>query len=491
MSHVNESLLKYTAIYRCCDDITDLKIRIKLKEIENSNDDDSGGWEQKTFSWQQKAFSKSEREFYKDEKNCVTDLEKKYHLDVGKSAESDAKFDLYSYINDDDFTLKEEFDSVFRRKCEMEEESDEEYDFKKSIMAALRNPIGHNHEFDAMFVMADLGEYVDTTWIKDERILCTLKYDRKTKILSIHPDFTNFEPYLIKINGNKARNFKYLVENVSEPMPEDERFKETELIRKINNHKMALRRQFIDTNFVLPPKNQLQVSLFFEILWAKQFEYDTIYVQYFIDLPPDWSCVDSSKLQGITQTCHTKNEEGLAHFGHVFDVVLEYNIEELGKLGIPKCPYIYFEIISKDSWSRYRTEGLTYKNLPVAKPGNYRFELQCFRLIPDSISGQLRRFFIGDCSNYSDITWIGVPKDYDGPILNKYGTNTVGTGQIGVRINVLHQSQAFLDCYRENSDEGREIFEKLNSSSLVKSVEQVLQAFKRARKNMIAARKNL
>lgn len=74
--------------------------------------------------------------------------------------------------------------------------------------------------------------------------------------------------------------------------------------------------------------------------------------------------------------------------------------------------------------------------------------------------------------------------------MNKYGANTVGTGQIGVRMNVVHQSQAFLDKYKENSDENREIFEKLNSSSLVKSVEQVLQAFKRARKNMIAARKN-
>jgi Meckel syndrome type 1 protein len=248
-------------------------------------------------------------------------------------------------------------------------------------------------------------------------------------------------------------------------------------------------RQF-DGSFVLPPKNKLQVNLFFEILWAKQFEYDTIYVQYFIDLPSDWSCEDDSQLQGITQTCHTKGEESLAHFGHVFDVVLDYNIEELDKRGIPKSPYVYFEIISKDNWSRYRTEGLTYKNLPVAKPGNYRFELQCFRLIPESISGQLRRFFIGDCSSYSDITWIGLPKDYEGSVLNKYGANTVGTGQIGVRMNVVHQSQAFLDKYKENSDENREIFEKLNSSSLVKSVEQVLQAFKRARKNMIAARKN-
>lgn len=166
-------------------------------------------------------------------------------------------------------------------------------------------------------------------------------------------------------------------------------------------------------NFVLPPVNKLQVNLFFEILWAKEFEYDTIYVQYFIDLPSDWSCVDQSQLQGVTQTCHIQSEDSLAHFGHVFDVILEYNIENLEGQKVPKCPYIYFEVISKDTWNRYRTEGLTYKNLPVSKPGNYNFNLQCFRLTPSNISGQLRRFFIGDCSNYSDITWIGVPKNYE------------------------------------------------------------------------------
>lgn len=45
--------------------------------------------------------------------------------------------------------------------------------------------------------------------------------------------------------------------------------------------------------------------------------------------------------------------------------------------------------------------------------------------------------------------------------------------------------------YDAKKDRENLIFEKLNSSSLIKSVEQVLQAFKRARKNMLEARKNL
>lgn len=172
-------------------------------------------------------------------------------------------------------------------------------------------------------------------------------------------------------------------------------------------------RPTIDLPFCLPEKNQLQVHLLIEILSTKLFEYDTIYVQYFIDLPSDWFCTDESQLQGVTQTCYAKGEEKIAHFSHLIDVTFNYNIENLNNTKIPKSPYIYLEVISKDSWNRYRTEGLTYKNLPLSKPGKYQYDLQCFRLIPDSISGQLRRFFIGDCSSYNDITWIGLPKNYE------------------------------------------------------------------------------
>ncbi|XP_044260603.1 Meckel syndrome type 1 protein [Tribolium madens] len=479
-----ETLVKYTAIYRCSDDITNLKIRVKLRQVGNLTGDNSDGWEQKVFAWQQKCFSKSEREYYKDEKNCITDLEKKYHLDV-KESHADAKFDLFSYTNDDDFVLKHEINDYFREKCD---ENSQEFDYGESIRAAVRNPIGHKYEFEVMFIMADLGEYIDSTWLREEKVLCVVKYDRKYKILSIYPDFTKSQPYLIRLEGTTIRKYQYFLENVSTQIPEDVYLREKELIRKINGHKTEFLKCL---NFKLPDKNKLAVHLFMEVLWARYFEYGPIYVQYFIDLPSDWSVSDQSQLQGITQTCHVSGDEGLAHFGHVFEVMLEYNIEDLAKKGIPNCPYIYFEVISKDTWSRYRTEGLTYKALPVAKPGNYQFNLQCFRLIPHGISGQLRRFFIGDCSSYGDLTWVGLPKYYDGSVLNKYGTNTVGTGLISVSVHVVHQSQAFLDKYKENSEENLEIFEKLNSSSLVKSVEQVLQAFKRARKNMIAARKNL
>lgn len=118
----------------------------------NSNSD---VWEQKVFAWQQKVFSKSEREFYRNEKNCITDLDKKYHLDVLK-LETDEKFDLFCYVNDDDYVLKEEINNYFRERNE-ENEEEEEFDYRKSLIAAIRNPIGYNYEFEVMFIMADLG----------------------------------------------------------------------------------------------------------------------------------------------------------------------------------------------------------------------------------------------------------------------------------------------------------------------------------------------
>lgn len=81
-------------------------------------------------------------------------------------------------------------------------------------------------------------------------------------------------------------------------------------------------------------------------------------------------------------------------------------------IGFPDFPYIYFEVVSRGSWDRYRCEGLTYHCLPIAKPGSYKYSLPCFRL-SDGVKGELRRFFIGDCSNYNDITWVGLPKSIE------------------------------------------------------------------------------
>lgn len=76
---------------------------------------------------------------------------------------------------------------------------------------------------------------------------------------------------------------------------------------------------------------------------------------------------------------------------------------------------------------------------------------------------------------------------FQAAILNKYGTSVEGTGQLVLGVDLVHQSQAFFKKYGGNG-ENSDVFEKLSCSTLIKSVEQVLRAFKRAKKNMLEAR---
>lgn len=66
--------------------------------------------ETRYFNWQQKIYSKFERDFYKDEKNCVTDLERKYHEDVSHLVGDGV---LFSYTNEDRFIAPDDYEVDF------------------------------------------------------------------------------------------------------------------------------------------------------------------------------------------------------------------------------------------------------------------------------------------------------------------------------------------------------------------------------------------
>lgn len=78
----------------------------------------------------------------------------------------------------------------------------------------------------------------------------------------------------------------------------------------------------------MPSRNILRFYIFCEILSAKNFEYDNIYIQYHVDLAENWSCSDGNNLHGTTQTCKTRGDENLAYFGVNFELCLDYKIQE-------------------------------------------------------------------------------------------------------------------------------------------------------------------
>lgn len=83
--------------------------------------------------------------------------------------------------------------------------------------------------------------------------------------------------------------------------------------------------------FYVPPKNKLDVYLFFDIIKGRNFENNNLYVEYTLDLPDHWTCESPAGLRGTTQTCQTTS--GVIHFGHNFEVVLHYNLESLNGNG--------------------------------------------------------------------------------------------------------------------------------------------------------------
>ncbi|XP_045468861.1 Meckel syndrome type 1 protein [Harmonia axyridis] len=503
MHQFHPELNRYTGVYRCSDNINNFKIRVKIKEIPDialaAESDLTEGWEIKEFKWQQKIFNNFEKQFYGQEKNCITDVEKQYHSIIKNSVTSPDDKMLFSYVDNDNFDHTIENASLMKSKLKVKQTKEDtleeivdvinEFDYEYFLQQSL-DDLGISEEIVSMYIMADAGEYVQENWIKFEHIICVVKYDRERNVLRVYPDFSKDIPYHLQIDNDISRNFYFFIENASESIPEDLSQIEGQIFKKIADYRNSLKNISLSTDFELPSRNKLEVHIFFEIVSGEGFEYNDIYVKYFVELPDKWTCKKPESLEGSTQTCRARYEGELLVFGHVFDVVLEYDIQDFAVVGFPEYPCIYFEVISKGTWERYRCEGLTYHCLPIAKPGIYEYHLPCFRFSEGVIS-ELRRFFIGDCSNYSDITWIGLPKSTEGSVFNKFGIRTVGTGTLNIRMNMIHQSQAFLTKYNETEvikSKEKFIFEKLNSSSLVKSVEQVLEAFRRARRNMIEAR---
>ena len=69
----------------------------------------------------------------------------------------------------------------------------------------------------------------------------------------------------------------------------------------------------------------------------------------------------------------------MAYFSYPFDVELCYRHEEVGQDGdnpelLPQWPQIFLEVLSIDTWQRYRTEGYGYLTIP-SKPGRYNLLL--------------------------------------------------------------------------------------------------------------------
>ncbi|XP_070571462.1 tectonic-like complex member MKS1 [Ptychodera flava] len=536
------------AHYRSRDPIKNLKIKVTLKSVTSSSlvptalsfqsgdgsrvqdlNEQQGKPQDETevylFGWQEKVFSKRETELYVDEVNCFTPLDYKYHDEVTKLLEKGDRPTkrLFSYVDHDRFTdldaetkmmttspnekptwLAERVRTVRQRRVQDRRTREGE----SNAMLAKLSPIMDNpsEEFklrthitntpsQVMHIMADLtspGSQVSD--IGDEYVLCTIKVDING-VISVKPDFSRHRPpYIIVTESAKRDAYEFTVEHVSKPMTREEKTREVKMYRELYSRHADFMASCVGHGFEQVSQGVLRLLVFGEIVSARNYEYDNLYIHYFVELPRNWSPAANQQLSGVSQICQTKVEgrENVAYFCFPFDFDLIYRNEDVteeDKYVLPHWPQLFIEVLSLDSWQRYRTEGYGYIDMP-STPGMHTLELTTWRPCGNSMVDQMRRFFIGGSPELEDPSYTAIPATQEGQILSKFGFRTESTGSVKIKLNMMQQSQVFMESTTSKRKVGS-LIDRLGGLSMQHSVQTVLEMFLKARKRMEAARDSL
>ncbi|KAK6183795.1 hypothetical protein SNE40_002424 [Patella caerulea] len=530
-----------TAYYRTNDPLKNLRFRVRLKrvtsvsivpqaqaenegnlELQDFKEDQlQTDEEEQIFLWQQKIFGQREIELYQNPENCHNVMDKKYHDDVKKLLEKEVPSNrIFSYVDHDSFSHQDEtlnfmttspkekptllaknMAHIRRRRIGGRQVKERERGIIPKINIIEPRPSeemkAKNHveapPIQVMYIMADLSPKEQPTSEEHEYILCMLHIDANG-VISVRPDFNRGrKAYIIETISLGRERYEYTIEHASKPMNRLEQDKELKMYREVYNRHKDFLQACVGQEFELPPPDVLRLVVYGEVEMAKNFEFDDIYLQFFVDLPKDWYAERHQQLSWVTQTCRTKSvkQESVAHFGFPFQVELFYKrefVKEEEKDLLPHFPVIYVEVLSLDSWQRYRTEGYTYFQLP-GKPGTSVETSDCWRPAQKSVVSQLRRFFIGGSPELEFPTYTGIPSTFDGSHLSKFGFRTETTGSITMRFNTMLQSRLFMEKKSTKKSLGA-LLDNLGITSQQASVTSVIEAFKKARRKMLHARES-
>ncbi|XP_005141786.3 tectonic-like complex member MKS1 isoform X2 [Melopsittacus undulatus] len=466
--------------------------------------------------WQQKLFSQFEVDLYQHESACQTPLDRQYWEEILKLEKAGGRKNcrIFTYTDHDRFTnleehcqkvtdsehevpsyLAERMANVRRRRqdCRPIEASS----LKSKIITwepsdeFIRNNHVINTPVQTMYIMGDLGPYGKLGRREYEHVLCTIKVD-DNGVITVKPDFTGTKgAYQIEMDGEKREVWKYTIENVSVQMQPEEEEREQRVFRDLYGRYKEYLSGLVGSEFETILPGTLQLFVNGEIVSAQGYEYDNLYVHFFVELPDQWSSPASQQLSGVTQTCATKalGWEDMAYFSYPFTLEMFFTQGAESEESLPQWPVIYFEVLSLDFWQRYRVEGYGSLVLP-ASPGVHNLTIPTWRPVELGTVAELRRFFIGGSPELEDITYVRTPSTFKGERLSRFGFRTETTGSVTFRLYCLQQSKAFLETSAKRQ-RMQSVLDQLGGFSQQSSVYSVLEAFQRARRRMQEARKSL
>ncbi|XP_045895093.1 Meckel syndrome type 1 protein isoform X3 [Micropterus dolomieu] len=536
------------AVYRSRDAVKNLRIKVRIERMTSTaalsqhlqhqilSQQERGAIEMETLTsqgqtgdneeelvvgWQEKLFSQYEMELYHNEAACQTPLDRQYHTEVKalNRAKGRPNHRIFTYTDHDRYTswlpfhqlqhstdfltttkssptfLAERMASVRHRRqdrrtmdCSIPKSKiinwEPTEEFVKSSHVV-------NSTMQAMHIMADLSPPGRLGQKEYECLLVTIKTDGSGTVV-VKPDFNKGkEPYRIASDGRKNEVWRLTVENVSTPMQPEEKEREENMYKDLYVRHKEYLNSLVGHDFEMPPGGVLRYLMNGEIVLAKGFEYDNLYIHFFMELPNNWSSLPFQSLSGVTQTCRTKTlgKENVAFFSYPFSFEAFYMCEKEGEELIPQWPVLYFKVLSLDSWQRYRTEGYGYLLFPAVS-GKHTITCHTWRPLQTGTVSALRRFFIGGSPELEDHSYIRIPGTFKGERLSRFGFCTETTGSVTFNLHCIQQARAFVDATMLKKRR-QKVFDQLGGFSQQGSVCTILEAFQRARRKMQDARESL
>lgn len=488
------SIPKHSGIYLVKDNINNLQIKIHFQAInsllklakfnlpitqENDKrdkekviktpDENIEEYHVVTIKWQQKLLSPSEYELYSDLKNCTTDQQKKYFEIINaerkslsgrdrkqagkkkrqrkqtKPADDDireAKLNfIFTYIHQDNFVPNSDATKDSKNEKDKDKASAEMY-----IYAAL----------------------------KPDTQLAVLKYYDRERLLYIYPDFTvsQNQPYFISIDSDYRHLYSYGIEdNSSKALLSTNEQAQFLYLPELPIH-WRLNDDFYK-QFEMPPKRTQRFSIIFTVNELAGFEYDNVHIRYHIRLPEN-TLLEEGLLDASSHTAAGSSFNAFTHIGLSWQITIlcEEQYDPSQHL------FLFFEVVSIDSWERERIEGYCHYTLSLLKPCHHIIKLHCIRPV-ESFWESLNRYFIGGrrqfdyksfiCERFNDKESENTLNFYC-----RYGSRMQNSGELNLTCQMLSQR----NC---------ELLNPSSSRSIGMTLDDIMMAYKEARRRLEAA----
>ncbi|XP_061558048.1 Meckel syndrome type 1 protein [Phycodurus eques] len=471
--------------------------------------------------WQEKLFSQYEMELFQNEAACQSPLDRQYHKEVTALTKAKGRKNrrIFTYTDYDRYTnchplqqlqkgsdllnttqtkptfLAERMATVRHRR---QDRRTMDSSFPKTKIVNWepsdefkRNSHEVNNIMQTMHIMGDLGPPGRLGQKENECLLFTVKTDGNGTII-VKPDFNKGkEPYRITTIGTNKEIWHLTIENVSATMKSEEKEREQHLYKDLYVRHKEFPNSLVGQDFEMPPAGVLRYLMNGEIVSAKGFEYDNLYVQFIMELPNNWSSLPMQSHSGVTHSSRTKSlgKDNVAYFCYPFTFEAFYMSENENEESVPQWPVLYFQVLSLDSWQRYRTEGYGYLLFPFT-PGKHTLACHTWRPLQMGTVSALRRFFIGGSPELEDHSYVRIPGHFKGERLSRFGFSTETSGSVTFNLHCIQQSRAFVDSTTSRRRRQHN-FDQAQGFNHHDTLSSTMEAFQRARRKMQEVRESL